>query len=104
MPRTLSQPPVLLFADEACCDQLAALQPSFSSNLPVVIIDTFGVQLTRDKVNASLCTCSTLHKGDYAGEVEVSLRGGQTTRAAPPLLPVELAERSSAAVRFLQLA
>ena len=70
-----------LGADEECCGQLSAI--AFSSNLPVVIIDTFGVPLTRNKVNASLCTCSTLPKGDYNGDVKVSLRGGDNTREAP---------------------
>ena len=65
-------------ADEECCGRLADI--NFSSNLPVVIVDTYGVGLTRDKVNASLCTCSTLSKGDYNGEVQVSLRGGDNTR------------------------
>ena len=68
-------------ADQACCDQLAGI--GFASNLPVVIIDTLGVQLTRDKVNASLCTCSDLPKGDYSGDIETSLRGGENTREPP---------------------
>ena len=47
----------------------------------VVIVNTLGVQVSRTKTNVSLCTCSTLKKGDYAGEVEFGLRGGQTTQA-----------------------
>ena len=65
-------------ADEECCGRLEDI--NFSSNLPVVIVDTDGVGLTRDKVNASLCTCSTLPKGDYNGQVQISLRGGDNTR------------------------
>ena len=67
--------------DEECCGRLEEI--GFSSNLPTVIVDTFGVALTRDKINASLCTCSTLPKGDYNGDVKVSLRGGDNTRERP---------------------
>ena len=69
-----------LLADEECCAQLDEI--NFSSNLPVVIVDTMGVTPNRnkDKIPAILCTCGSPKHGDYAGNVTFNIRGGVDSR------------------------
>ncbi len=66
--------------DQACCAELTDI--SFSSNLPVVIVNTGGVTPSRTKITAELCTCSMglKHGGDFSGNVTVHVKGGTDTR------------------------
>lgn len=66
-------------ADAKCCAKLAAIK--FTSNLPVVIVDSGSNNITRTARPASLCTCSQgLVKGDVNATVDFRLRGGTNSR------------------------
>ncbi|KAL4858496.1 hypothetical protein ACK3TF_001466 [Chlorella vulgaris] len=65
-----------------CCQQLAAI--GFSSNLPVVVLDTMGAPLEVKGVDAlsRLCTCSPgLPAPDYDGLSEAAVRGSTSATA-----------------------
>eukprot|EP00884_Botryococcus_braunii_P020799 jgi/Botrbrau1/7402/Bobra.0112s0003.1 len=65
--------------DPICCGMLQSI--NFTSNLPVVIIDTYRQLVNRTKIPASLCSCSTGMKGgDYRGPVKMKERGGINTQ------------------------
>ena len=71
-------------AGTACCAKLAAAK--FSSNLPVLIVDTGGKQfdrsISKDKLPVKVCSCGAPPPGqDYAYNVEMSYRGGVNSSA-----------------------
>lgn len=71
-------------AGTACCAKLAAAK--FSSNLPVLIVDTGGKQFDRSiakaKLPVNVCSCGAPSPGqDYAYNVEMSYRGGVNSSA-----------------------
>ena len=66
-------------ADAACCGQLAAI--NFQSQLPVVIVDTHSVNVTRNATSSQICTCSQgLERGDINTTGGFRIRGGTNSR------------------------
>ncbi|PRW56820.1 spore coat [Chlorella sorokiniana] len=75
----------------ACCEQLAAI--GFSSNLPVVVLDTAGQPLdTKGKdVPVRMCTCNSGQPfKDYEGLASASVRGTTSANATKKSFAVTL--------------
>ena len=69
-------------ADETCCALLRDID--FSTNLPVVIVDTNARNVTRRATDSAICTCSQgLEKGDVNTTVGFRIRGGTNSRMSP---------------------